>query len=264
MKNSFLIIVVIFTLACKKEKEEIVGKSKSNPPKGWIALFNGKNLDNWSFFTRDATYQGTINDIFKVENGIIHVYPTQKHNSTQTFAGIITKKKYKNYSLQLEYKWGENKFAPRNNFVRDAGVLFHVFGNNIIWPNSVECQIQEGDTGDVWAINTQVSSKVNSVIRNYSKKGDTITRGGYGKGKFNRFHRGYDWEKPHGQWNFLEIEVIEDNALFKLNGKVVNEAINMKRWDTELKKMIPLIEGKILLQAEGAELYYKNVFLKEY
>ena len=164
----------------------------------------------------------------------------------------------------MEYKWGEKKFAPRENFVRDAGVLFHLFGDDNIWPSSVECQIQEGDTGDIWAINTQVTSKVNSTILNYSPTGDLVTRGGQGKPKFHRFHRGYDWEVPHGGWNKLEISVNGDHAKYTLNGQVVNEAMDMKRWDDELQKMIPLTSGKILLQAEGAELYYKNIFIKEF
>lgn len=248
----------------KSNKEVLTAKEALNvPPDGWIALFNGENLENWYLAKRDTTYVGKIHDFFSIEDGVIHVYPTQEHNSEQTYAGMITKKEYSRYELTLEYKWGEKKFKPRHNFVRDAGVLFHLFGEDVIWPSSVECQIQEGDTGDIWAINTQVTSKVNSTILNYSPTGELVTRGGEGKPKFHRFHRGYDWEVPHGNWNRLEIIVNGDYAKYTLNGKVVNEAIDMKRWDEESQKMIPLIEGKILLQAEGAELYYRNVFLKE-
>ena len=269
VKLFFLVIpsVLIGFVSCKQSPQvgiETIAKEEVNvASEGWVLLFNGENLDNWHFVSRDSTYTGSINDIFAIEEGVIHVYPTQEANSEQTFAGMISNKDYSKYELNLEYKWGEKKFAPRDNFVRDAGVLFHLFGDNVIWPNSVECQIQEGDTGDIWAINTQVTSKVNSTILNYSPTGELVTRGGQGEPKFHRFHRGYDWEVPHGGWNKLEIFVNGDHAKYILNGQVVNEAIDMKRWDEVSNQMVPLNSGKILLQAEGAELYYRNVFIKE-
>lgn len=257
---------LIILFSCREEKtdhttQRVPNSNSKTVTDGQTMLFNGTNFDNWNFTTRDTTYTGSVTDIFAVENGVIHVLGKPDDLSTQTFAGITTKQSYSKYKLTLDYKWGEKKFKPRHEFVRDAGVLFHVHGEDVIWPRSVECQIQEGDTGDIWAIGTQVTSKVSPVIRNYSPEGDSITRGGEGI-KFSRFHRGYDWEKPHGQWNHLEIVVNGKDAKYSLNGHVVNEALDMKFWNQETKKMEPLTEGKILLQAEGAEIYYRNVFLE--
>lgn len=227
------------------------------------ALFKSDNFDGWIFSTRDTTFSGTVDDIFTINNGVLHALGKPKNLSEQTFAGLTTEKEYSRYILTLEYKWGEKKFKPRHEFVRDAGVLLHVHGDDVIWPSSVECQIQEGDTGDIWAINTQVTSKVQNVILNYSPNGDLITRGGEGV-RFSRFHRGYDWEKPHGEWNQLKIEVDGDYAKYTLNDQVVNEAIDMKYWNEETQQMEPLTKGKILLQAEGAEVYYRHIALKEF
>nr|WP_299344121.1 DUF1080 domain-containing protein [Allomuricauda sp.] len=264
--NIFLVVFFIVFFSCKQKgtslKEEVKEEMGIKEPSGGqLALFNGTNLDNWYFTTRDTTYSGNITDIFALENGLIHVLGKPDDLSTQTFAGITTRESYSNYRLTLDYKWGEKKFKPRHEFVRDAGVLFHVHGDDTVWPKSVECQIQEGDTGDIWAIGTQVTSTVNPVIRNYSPEGDSITRGGEGI-RFSRFHRGYDWERPHGQWNHLEIVVKGKDAKYSLNGYVVNEALDMKYWDEETGQMEPLTEGKILLQAEGAEIYYRNIFLE--
>ncbi|MEL7120144.1 MAG: DUF1080 domain-containing protein, partial [Bacteroidota bacterium] len=247
-------------------KKNIIGNNSPKaaynlePPEGWEMLFHGMNLENWYLVTRDTNFKGTVNDLFKIENGLIHVYPSQKDGTEQTFAGIITNKSYSHYNLTLEYKWGEKKYIPRYNDVRDAGLLFHVHGKDIIWPNSVECQIQEGDTGDIWAIGTQVSSKVQKVVRNYHPNGQLTTLG-KPEQRFHRFHRAYSWEKP--TWNRLDIEVRGDHAIYKVNGKLVNEVIDMKYWDEKNKKYLPLTEGKILLQAEGAEVYYRNIFIKE-
>jgi hypothetical protein len=105
---------------------------------------------------------------------------------------LITLKSYSRYVLSLEYKWGERKFAPRNEFVRDAGIIFHMHGPDVIWPSGVECQIQEGDTGDLWTINTQAISTVQPNIRNYEPApgGKPDTRGIGPKG-FARFHRSH-------------------------------------------------------------------------
>lgn len=231
----------------------------SPAPPGWEALFNGKNLAGWHLATRDTTFAGTMEDLFEVKNGLIHVYPSQENLSEQTFAGLITEQTYSHYKLSLEYKWGTRKFKPRHEFVRDAGIIFHVHGADQIWPNGVECQIQEGDTGDLWAIGTRVSSKVQNVIRNYDPNGELVTMG-KPEQRFHRFHRAYSWEVPG--WNKIDIEVKGDHAIFMLNGKIVNEAIAMQYWEEESKTYRPLTAGKILIQAEGAELYYRNIFIQ--
>lgn len=240
------------------EERRLMGQLRA--PAGWDLLFNGRDLEGWHMSTRDSNYRGTMEDIFKVEHGLLHVYPQQPDQSTQTFAGLITETSYSHFHLTLEYRWGEKKFKPRDEFVRDAGVIFHVHGEDQIWPNGVEMQIQEGDSGDLWAIGTRVSSRVQPVIRNYSPNGRMETMG-HPQQRFHRFHRSYCWELVG--WNKLELIVRGDQALFILNGKQVNEAIDILFLDQETQTYQPLTAGKILLQAEGAELYYRNIFIRE-
>ena len=230
------------------------------PPRidnGFTPLFNGTNLDGWYTIIDE---KGSEKDLFVVENEMIHVYARQAHLSRQSFGAIVTDKSYRDYILRFEYKWGQKKFIPRQDFVRDAGIIFHMHGDDIIWPFGVECQIQEGDTGDLWAIGTQVTSKIQPTIRNYASDGELVTRG-IPEQKFQRFHRSYCWEKEG--WNQIEITVRGDHAVFKVNGKTVNEAIDIKYWDKEKLTWKPMIRGKILLQAEGAEIFYRNIEIKE-
>jgi hypothetical protein len=223
------------------------------------SLFNGQDLSGWKVAVGD---KGLVErqDIFVVRDGLIHVYPTQEHGSKQPYAGIVTERTYGHYRLSLEYKWGENKFQPRLDMVRDAGIMFHVHGPVTMWPNSVECQIQEGDTGDLWIVGAQASSPVQDVIRNHSPRGKIETRGGL-QPRFARFHRAYSWETPG--WNTVVVEVHGDQAWFFVNGQLVNEARDMKRWDEAQKQWVPLDHGPILLQAEGAELFYRNIRIEE-
>ena len=91
----------------------------------------------------------------------IHTYPTQAAGTPQPNAYLLSDTDLKDYAISLEYKWGEKKFAPRVDHVRDAGLLYHVHRDNPAnWPASFEAQIQEGDTGDSWAVSAQVSSFV--------------------------------------------------------------------------------------------------------
>ena len=263
--GSTIFVVCICLFGCKREvklSDSNVSENtdKISPPNGWISLFNGKNLHGWKLFPQDSTYSGSITDLFGVEDNMIHVYPTQEKNSEQTFAAILTRSNYHNYILRLEYCWGSKKFKPRQDYVRDAGVMFHVNGEGVFWPDGIECQIQEGDTGDLWLIGSQASTKVTKDTRTYDPNGTLATLGGEVE-RYNRFHREYSWESEG--WNQLEIKVINDYASFKVNGHLVNEAINMKYLNKNQNEWKPLTEGKILLQAEGSELYYRNIFLKE-
>lgn len=223
-------------------------------------LFNGVDLTGWDVWIGERGENTAPSDLFHVEDGMIHTYPNEEPNSSQPYGGIVTEKSYSSFVLKLEYRWGEAKFAPRENMVRDAGVLFHLHEEGNIWPASVECQIQEGDTGDIWAIASRVTSTVQPVIRNYSENGESVTRGGRDK-RFARFHRSYDWEVPG--WNQLEIIVDGTTAEFWLNGKLVNAVTNMERWDEATGAYVPLTSGRILLQAEGAQLSYRNITIEE-
>lgn len=224
-----------------------------------LALNPGRDLAGWDIWlhqnagTTDPATIFTVNDA-----GEIHVYPRAQPGSTQPFAGLVTRASYSRYVLRLEYRWGEHKFAPRAEAVRDAGVLFHLHETNVIWPASVECQIQEGDTGDIWAIQTRVTSPVQNVIRNYSEKGTLETRGGK-EARFARFHRSYSHEQPG--WNKLELTVDGATAEYRVNGHLVNAVTRMERWDDAAQAYVPLTSGRILLQAEGAELFYRNISL---
>ncbi|WP_020530111.1 3-keto-disaccharide hydrolase [Flexithrix dorotheae] len=260
LKIRFFIIISIYaSVSCNNKIQETEVPIKNENQQIATRLFNGKNLDGWLMTTRDD-FNGKPEDIFSIENGEIHVFANQENGSRQTFAGLTTKESFSHYNLTLEYKWGEKKFRPRHNFVRDAGIIIHTINPETIWPNGVECQIQEGDTGDLWAIGTKVTSKVSRVIRNFDPHGDSLTLGNREQ-RFHRFHRGYCWEKPG--WNLIELQVRGDYAKFIINGNLVNEAIHMKYWSDETNDWKPLTSGKIMIQAEGAELYYRNILLEK-
>ena len=165
------------------------------------------------------------------------------------FNMISTTKEYSYFNLELEYKWGARKFEPRLDAKRDAGILFHVHGENVVWPSSIECQVQEHDTGDLWVIkgpSVEVVEANGSLKRIDTKLKDYQT---------NRRYADYEVEG----WNHVRVEVRgSESAKFYVNGHLVNEIRNI-----QMKDGAPLDKGTIGLQAEGAELTYRNIRVQE-
>jgi len=228
---------------------------------GWKLIFDGKSLSGWSVQYASKTPAGAppASSIFAVKNGEIHAYPTQKAGSEQPNAYIVTDADFKDYVLSLEYKWGEKKFAPRLELVRDAGLLYHVHrARPSDWPACTEAQIQEGDTGDSWAVSSQVSSFVDPKTGRYAlpeNGGVPVTVGK--NDDFQRTRHGRVNEYPG--WNTLEVIVRGDRATHVVNGVVNMRVSDLKSWDSGSGSWVKLDHGKIALQAESAEVFYRNI-----
>jgi len=230
----------------------------------WKPLFNGKNLNGWTAHYASKTEAGAPapQTIFTVEKGEIHVYPTQAAGSAQPNAYLVTDTEHRDYRLSLEYKWGEKKFPPRLEHVRDAGLLYHVHREIAAnWPASAEAQIQEGDTGDSWAISAQVSSFVDPKTGRYAlpeNGGVPVTVGKLGDFQRTRHNR----VNEYPGWNTLEIIVRGDRATHIVNGVVNMRVFDLKSWDEATKTWVKLDHGHIALQAESAELSYRNIRIR--
>jgi hypothetical protein len=201
-----------------------------------VALFDGKSLGGWYTFLDGVGKNKDPNGVFKIENGTIHV-------SGQTFGYLSTEKEYENFRLSVDFKWGEKKWPPRENVVRDAGVLYAVNGPDQVWSQCLELQVQEGDTGDLWLIPGMVEAPSVEVI------GQTLG----GTKAYTRGVKFADHEKPHGQWNTVQVVTRPGRIEHWVNGRV-----NM------IGKRPSLSRGRIQLQSEGAEIYYRNVTLESF
>lgn len=82
-----------------------VSLTAADPVKEPIKLFNGKDLTG--FYTYLAKY-GKNNDpekVFTVQDGVVRV-------SGKVFGCFVTEHEYENYRLVVEFKWGEETYAP--------------------------------------------------------------------------------------------------------------------------------------------------------
>jgi hypothetical protein len=230
-------------------------KAKDIPPHGkLVSLFNGKDLTGFDTLLQSKGWNHDPDKIFTVENGIIHV-------SGNDFGGIVTQKEYENYYLRAEFKWGEKTWLDRVGKARDTGILYNITGAmpappNGVWPTSFEFQIIEGGTGDIWLIKGAcLKVKGQLFCSKLGPADDNIqyTKSArFGEGPWQNV-TGYrdpvgEVEKPHGQWNLLEMVLDHDHVKYWVNGKLANEATDLNA-----------TKGKLLFQTEGAECYFRNL-----
>ena len=197
-------------------------------------LFNGKDLNGWYSFLKTKGKNNDPEKIFAVEDGLLHI-------SGKEFGYICTEKVYKNFHLVAEFKWGVKKYPPRDadTTKRDNGICFYipVNENDFVWPKSIEFQVQEGDVGDFWLIDS-TTIKVNGI----RSQPDA----------YARIQKKADGEMPTGQWNKIEIIANKGKITYIVNGKLVNEGEDPSEQ-----------QGKILIQSEGAEIYYRKIEIAE-
>jgi len=261
------------------------GTSKVIVPTSKITLFNGKDLTNFYTWLRDHKYTDP-DRVFTVVD-YIDGGPAVRA-SGQYYGGIVTKERYANYRLLVDFRWGPVTWKPRHDKARDAGILLHCQGPdgnygadfNGAWMRSVEFQIIEGGTGDLLLVGgydkpggerllTRMTVPVREVPAASGKAG-SVTHFWDPKGKpkevaatrVNWYGRDPKWdgalgyrgpqdvEKPVGEWNRLEAICDGGDVEFFVNGIKVNSGTNGN-----------LRDGRILFQSEGAEVYYRNIEL---
>ena len=219
---------------------------KIPPHKAAVILFNGHDLSNFDTFIRGKGLNSDPDHIFQVEKGVIHV-------SGDGFGYIITRDTYKDFYLRADFKWGQGTFLERKGQARDSGILFNVQGEQKVWPRSVEFQINEGGTGDFWMTDGAALTGRDGK-RVTGPAGSALSIPHFNKGAFANVTGVRDptgeLEKPHGQWNRLELISQGGHIRQYVNGKLANEGTDAFPTD-----------GKILFQSEGAEVFFRNLKL---
>lgn len=245
------------------------------------SLFNGENLDGWE------TYLGPRYSVEKKEfdgphvgvntdpRGVFSVVTIDGapaiRISGEDWGSLTTDGAFEDYHLRLQVKWGERRWAPRENAPRDSGLLYHSVGPDaagwFFWKRSQEFQIQDGDMGDYWEIGgvqikayALAESHGEETIYRYSLAGDLITFGADSEGG-PRILKSRDAEFERGEWNTLDLYCIGQTSMHVVNG----ELVMVLRDSVESVgdgAHAPLTKGKIQLQSEGAEVYYRNISIE--
>ena len=236
-----------------------------------ITLFNGQDLTGWDAYIAPPSDSvpppGLNNDATHIFSVVNKDGAPALRVSGEIYGGLSTQQEYKNYHLSLQFKWGENKIAAYKDRRRDSGVLYHAVGPHGMdarsWMRSQECQIQEGDCGDYWGVAGGVfdvpATKNEKNEYRYDEKGTLMTFSATSE-VGRRCWKTPDAEKPYGEWNTVEIYCLGDSAFHVINGVVVMRLYHSRQSDNGSET--PLNKGKIQLQSEGCEVYYRAITLE--
>jgi hypothetical protein len=186
--------------------------------------------------------------------------------SGEIYGCLFTKEEYSNYHLSLKVKWGDQKWDPRKKLLKDSGILYYSIGPFGLdywrsWMLSQEFQVMEGHMGDFWSQkNSAIDIKAfigESEMNPVADENQPFIPFG---GEIGFCLRSANYEKSPGEWNTLELICFNGKSLHIVNGHVVM-ILNNSRY-VEEGKIIPLIKGKIQLQSEAAEVYYKEIKIR--
>jgi Domain of Unknown Function (DUF1080) len=175
------IALAIFT-GCKTASEGKVGT---------VELFNGTNLDGWTFFMKT---NADPMETWSVTNGVIHC--------TGTPTGYArTVEIYSNYTLTVV--WRFVKVAPHED---NSGILIHIQPPDVIFPKNVQCQGKYQHQGDLILERGASADGYPSTPKDV-----TIPQNGLPN------------EKAVGEWNTDTIICYDGIITLNVNGEFMNQ-----------------------------------------
>jgi hypothetical protein len=245
---------------------------------GWTSLWNGRNLDGWDSFLSAPPGSDAPLGLNNDPRGVFTVVETDGapaiRVSGEIYGAITTREEFGNFHLRLEIKWGEKRWPPRAEVGRDTGILYCCTGKpnpGTGWMTSVENNIMERGIGQWWSVNgavidvegEHVTPEMEARVP-YKKEssGEKIIVWKKGAPRLaatpaHGITPPFDDEKPRGEWNTVETIFWAGQCLHLLNGRVNMVLTNPRA--SEAGKVVPLRTGRIQLQSEGAECFYRKV-----
>lgn len=231
--------------------------------KGWVSLFNGKDLEGWT--PKITKYKAGENfaNTFRVEDGVIKVSFDGYPSFDGRFGHLFSAKKYSNYKLRIEYRFvGEQCPGGPGWAIRNSGVMLHCQSPESMrkdqdFPVSVEVQFLGGDgkkersTANVCTPGTHIVMN-DKLITQHCTNSKSKTYAG-------------------DQWVTVEVEVHGDGIVKHLvNGEPVltYEKTQYDEKDPDARALIKdgdkrLREGYISLQSESHPVEFRKVEILE-
>lgn len=230
--------------------------------KGWINLFNGKDLKDWNIKISKHEYNNNYANTFWVENGLMKVSYDGYENFNQQYGHIFYKKPFSAYLLKVTYRFvGEQAKGGEGWALRNSGAMLHgqdpaTMLKDQDFPISVEGQILGGD-GEHLRHTSNVCTP--GTLINYN-------------GKLFTPHCLDSKSKTYAgnQWVTAEFLVLQDSVIKHIiDGEVVLEYTkpqigggNVSNYDPKIKvDGTPLKSGYISLQSESHPIEFKTVQL---
>ncbi len=223
------LVIVLVCLGYAAARAEAQQKILNRPPKGFVALFNGRDLAGWKGLAGNpksrremsreelakaqAEADEDMRAHWKVVDGAL-CFDGKGHS-------LCTVKDYGDFEMFVD--WKIEKGGDSGIYLRGTP------------------QVQ------IWDTNRNVGTGVGSGGLYNNKKGPS---------KPLKMA-----DKPVGQWNTFRIIMIGELVTIYLNDVLVVENVVMENYWEREKPIYP--NGQIELQSHGSQLYFRNVFIRE-
>ena len=222
--NQIKLTILPSILAC------FIGCSSSS--NDWQILFDGTNTEQWRGFGKE----NFPDDNWKIENNSLKTIP--RLNNT---VDIITKDKYQNFELELEWKVSK---------AGNSGIFYFASeSQSYIWQSAPEMQVLDND--------------------NHSDGKNPLTSAG---SLFALIAPNNGKTKSVGKFNKAKIKVLKNRVEHWLNGVKIVEYVYQSNamWELVDKskfKDMPYFGkstiGHIGLQHHGEEVWYRNIRIRK-
>ena len=229
----------------------------------WIALFNGRNLDDWTVKISGHDMGINFANTFRVEDSVLSVRYDGYGDFDDQFGHLYYNHAFSYYKIRMEYRFVGNQQPGAPSWaLRNSGVMLHSQDPHTVardqdFPISVEMQFLGGlgndrarPTGNMCSPGTNIVFEGN-VAETHCISSTSET---------------YDGD----QWVRAEAIVLGDSLIVHVvNGDTVLQYAKphigggvVNGYDPTIKRDgAPLVEGFIALQSEGHPLDFRNVAL---
>jgi hypothetical protein len=269
------LVLACVAVACTTEARQ----ASTGAAAGWTNLFNGRDLAGWDTYLgprmddKQQKIPGTVIGLNKDPDKVFTVTTVDGgpviRISGVTGGGISTVQSFENYHLRLQMKWGTGN--PWNRERPDSGVLYHAGGEQGLdgdfWMRSIEYQVMPGMTADLITIlgcvaDVRSSPSADGKVFVYNPMGQmrTFSREKAVPNSGGRVARLPSYTNDEKTWVTLEVYAVGQQAVHLVDGKVVLVLHNIRLHENGTTR--PLTSGKIQLQSEGSELFYRNIEMR--
>jgi hypothetical protein len=260
----FLRVALLFVAICPVAR---LHADEARPPEGVERPLAEPGLAGFTKWLKKTHHEDPAG-VFRLEDGVLRC-------GDEDMGYVATKQAYRDYHLSVEYRWGRKRADPTS--VRNTGVLLNGTGADGsakgVWMTSIECQLAQGCEGDLIVIpgtradGSRFPATITSLTRvaedkntRWDPHGQPVTYSGkqFWSSRHQPFFKeGYDARgkddvaSPVGEWTKVECLCGGGRITVKINGHVVNECYDATP-----------AAGRILLQAEGDEVFFRNLELR--
>ncbi len=228
----------------------------NTPPKGFTALFNGKDLSGWkgladgNAIKRRALKGEDLKKAQEIADKLMREHWSVKDGVLVydgTGKSLCTAKDYGDFEFYVDWK------IPPG---ADSGIYLRGTPQVQIWDP------WDNTLKDRKTKTSKPATTPEDIVAAY-RTGRNLGSGGLWNNKHARNQPLVLADNPIGEWNTFLIRMVGEKVTIWLNGKlIVDRTVLENFWDKT--RTTPVFrEDQIELQHHGSDLYFKNLYIRE-